>query len=317
MVGKRTRRIRKGRLFLIILVFGLTAAGLIWFAVGGVRSLLLRQTADIQSLHPGKTIQQVTVEGVIIKKEHLVPAQYSGSVTFSVADGQRVKAGTALGKISASALDAATGVKDYAIRATASGVICTHMDGLETVLTPASLESIEIPPLDKIENKESQEPGLVEKGQPIAKIVDNLAPVYIHSQLSMDLIDKLEANVKSPIAMEWQDYTLEAFLHKAKRGSQPGVILVLKKYPDELVHRRLLVMNLTTETLEGLLVPEKSLVIKEGQEGIYQVWKGLVRWVPVEVSGRLNEQAAIKGKEIQQGIRYVGNPAFAREGDRL
>ncbi|RYD06350.1 hypothetical protein N752_05505 [Desulforamulus aquiferis] len=153
--------------------------------------------------------------------------------------------------------------------------------------------------------------------RPIAKIIDNLSPIYIHTVLPEEEVKKLEEKKDSTIGMEWQGQNIDLLLHKVNTGSQPGVIFVVKKYPDNLIHRRQVDIRLTTERLDGLLINEKAVVFQGEQAGIFIVWKGIVRWVPVEIAGRLKDQVSVKGTDIEPGIRYVGNPYLVRDGDRL
>lgn len=315
--GKKVRRIKIGRVIIVVLLFAILLFSLLWVAANGIRGIIVKYTANVDSLLPATISQQLNIEGVLIKKELLILAPYNGEVKFTITDGQRVKVGTIFADLTVNSMDATTGTIKHSIKSPASGVLCSHIDGLETVLDPGALDIIEIPTLDKIQKDGREMSGLVEKGQPVAKVVDNLSPIYLHTVIPEGEVKRFEEQKQDTIYMKWQGHTIELRLHKVNTGSQPGVIFLVKKYPDNFIHKRQIEMQLTTENLEGLLVNEQSLVLKDGQEGIFQVWKGLVRWIPVEITGRLKDQVSVKGKDIEPGIRYVVNPTLVREGDRL
>lgn len=310
---RKKRSIKKSRMLVALL--GILV--LTWFLGGSLRSVLYRSLLEVQTLQPGIVTEDFASEGVLIKQEYLIAAPLKGAVSYSLADGQRVKAGTSFGVLKVTTMESSSGVREYALRAPVSGVLCNHVDGLETILVPGNLDVVEIPALDKIVDKPSQSVGPVENGQAVAKVIDNLAPVYIYGVLDDKSYGIVSQAKETYLKLKWQDQIIEAKVDKLLSGKQKGVFLLVKNYPDELLHARKLSYQVNVRALEGFLVPEDALFTKEGQSGLYVVWKDLVRWSPVKVEGRLRGQAAITGEVIQPGVRYVVNPRFAREGDRL
>jgi len=309
--------VNKGRLlfFLFLCVIFLT---LCWFLASGVKSFIFKQLITVDTLQPGVAEQDYAGQGILIKQEYLVNAPLKGTMKFSVPDGERVKAGTTFGVLMASDMESASGVRQYAVKAPVSGVVCSHIDGLETILLPGNLDVVEISALDKIKsNSPAGQTGLVENGQPVAKVIDNLAPVYIYGLFTEEDVKQIQRQKEPVFKIKWENQVIEARIDKVFPGEQPAVLFIVKNYPDEILHHRKINFHVTTAMLKGILVDERSLVQRDNQVGIYLVWKGFVRWVPVEITGRLRGQAAIQGKDIQPGIRYVVNPTFAREGDKL
>lgn len=311
---RRTRCTKKGRLFItsvIILMFG-------WLLVGGIKSLLFRSLVEVASLKPSIVTQDITTPGVLIKQEYLITAPLKGTVEYSLTDGQRVKAGSALGVIKSPSMQTTSGTTQSTFRAPVSGVFCNHLDGLETILVPGNLDVVEIPALDKIEEKDPlQSSSTVENGQPVAKVIDNLAPIYFYGWLNQETYKQIEKVKDKEVKLKWQGEIIAAQVEKLISGQQPVAFFSIKQYPDAILHSRKVNLSVNVGSLEGILVDEASLVKKNNQEGLYFVWKGLVRWFPVEVTGKLRGQAAIKGESVQPGVRYIVNPRYAREGDKL
>jgi len=315
---RKKRRIKKGRLVFFALIVCALLLLVCWSLLNGLRVLVFKSMADVQTLKPGVVSQQSTVEGILIKQEYLITAPLKGTLKFSVADGQRIKGGATLATVSAPSMEAASGLQQYALKAPVSGVFSRHVDNFETILVPKSLGVVQLPTLDKIEsNYKSVQEGPVDSGQSVAKVVDNLAPMYIYATVSETELNKIKKLNKSFVDLSWQGQDIEAKVDKIGYGNRPQIILSIRNYPDGLVHLRRTKFSVKTDVLEGLLVSDKSLVTRDGQTGLYLVWKGMVRWTPVEVAGRLQGQVAIKGKEIQPGLSYVTNPFLAREGDRI
>lgn len=311
---RRSRRIKIGRLFIttiFILIVG-------WLLVGGIKSLLFRSLVEVASLEPKIVTQDITTPGVLIKQEYLINAPLKGTVEYTLADGQRVKAGSAFGVVKTTSLQTTSGTTQTTLRASVGGVLCNHLDGLETILVPGNLDVVEIPALDKIEEKSPlQSSTTVENGQPVAKVIDNLAPIYFYGLLNQEAFKQIEKVKDNDVKLKWHEETIEAKVEKLISGQQPVAFFSIKQYPDEILHSRKVNLSVNVGSLEGILVDEASLVKKNNQVGLYLVWKGLVRWFPVEVTGKLRGQAAIKGENVQPGVSYIVNPRYAREGDKL
>ncbi|CCO08761.1 HlyD family efflux transporter periplasmic adaptor subunit [Desulforamulus hydrothermalis] len=314
----RKVRVVNGNRFLCFVLICFIIAAMGWLFASSAKSFIYKQLITVDVLQPGVVEQDYAAEGILIKQEYLVKAPLKGNMKFLVADGERVKAGTSFGELAASDIDAVSGVKRYAVKAPVSGVVCRHVDGWETVLLPGNLDVVEIPALDKIKSDLPEETkSLVEHGQPVAKVIDNLAPIYVYALFSLNDVKQIQQQKDTVLKLKWAGQVVEARVDKVFLGEQPAVLFIVKNYPDEILHYRKIKFHITTAILKGILIDEKSLVQRDNRYGIYLAWKGFVRWLPVEVTGRLEGRVAIRGTDIQPGIRYVVNPAFAREGDKL
>lgn len=316
---RKKRVVKKGRLLFFGLLFATFILCFLWYLVGGIKTLIYHQLLEIQILQPSIVRQEFSVQGVLIKQEYPIALPLKGSMTFTISDGERVKAGTQIGVLSAADMESATGVKTYAMKSPTSGMLCTHVDGYEDILIPGNINIVQIPALDKIDsNISGKVPAVAEKGQKVAKVIDNLGPIYIYGSFPPEKLKEIQNQKENTIKVMWQQQLLEAKLDKLiSNQQQPGMLLLLKNYPDGILHQRKLDFQLVTGELEGLLVNEEALVAKDNKPGLYILWKGIVRWVPVEITDRLAGKVKVSGQELQPGIRYILNPKFAREGDRL
>ncbi|AQS58330.1 HlyD family efflux transporter periplasmic adaptor subunit [Desulforamulus ferrireducens] len=316
---RKRRVVKKGRLLFFILLFTALLLCILWYLFSGIKTLIYHQLLEIQTIQPSLVRQEFSVQGLLIKQEYPITLPIKGSMNFTISDGERVKAGTQLGVLSATDMESASGVKAYAVKSPTSGMLCTHVDGFEDILIPGNINIVQIPALDKIDSNISGEvPAVAEKGQKVAKVIDNLGPLYIFGYLSQERLGAIHGLKDASLKIKWQQQILEAKVDKLiANQEQPGMLLLIKNYPDTILHQRKLDFHLITGELEGLLVNEEALVFKDNKPGIYILWKGMVRWVPVEISGRMAQKVKITGQEIQPGVRYIVNPKYAREGDRL
>ncbi|ABO49250.1 hypothetical protein Dred_0711 [Desulforamulus reducens MI-1] len=315
----KRRRTRKTRLIKIkkLLFFLIILLVAIWFFLG-LKSLIYRTLINVEIMQPGELTENISTEGILIKQEYLIKSPLKGTMKYSISDGQRVKVGTTLGVLEAPSMDTVSGVKQYAVKASVGGMLCNHVDGLETILMPGNLDGVEIPSMDKISNRgQALTEGNVEKGAPVAKVIDNLSPVFLFGTLKAEDYKKIEQRKEPELKLLWQNQTILARVEKLLNDETKGFLLVLKNYPDLILHNRRVKFQFSLGKMEGLLVKDESLVTQGNEEGLFIIWKGLVHWVPVKVKGRLGGQAVIEGADIQPGISYVINPRFAREGDKL
>lgn len=316
--GKTGARPPKKKLAGRLILFGLGLLLLFWFLLS-LKGVIYRNIARVETLQTGQLTEQITVSALLIKQEYLINAPLKGYMNYSVSDGQRVKAGTSCGVLEAPSMDTISGLKQYAVTTPAGGVFCNHIDGWETILVPGHLDVVDMPPLDKIDNNRPMTTGgNVEKGAPIAKVIDNLTPIFLAGELEAENFNKLKQLKDAEIKLDWQDQLVRAKIDMLEnKGEKKAFVLVLKNYPDEILHFRIISFQIITGEIAGLLVREEALVSKDNKEGLYIIWKGLVRWVPVKIIKTLNGQAAIEGVDLQPGMSYVVNPRFVREGDRL
>ena len=313
----RARRPRK-KLAVRIIFLCLGLLLLFWFLLS-LKAVIYRNIARTETLQPGQLTEKITVSALLIKQEYLINAPLKGVMKYSVSDGQRVKAGTSLGVLEAPSMDTVSGLKQYAVTTPAGGMFCSHIDGLEAILIPGQLDVVEMPPLDKIDNNSPLTTGgNVEKGAPIGKVIDNLTPIFLAGELEAENFKQLQQLKDSELKLDWQNQRILAKVDKLEnKGEKKGFVLVLKNYPDEILHHRKIEFQIITGEITGLLIKEEALVSKDNKEGLYIIWKGLVRWVPVKIINRLYGQAAIEGADIQPGMSYVVNPRYVREGDKL
>ncbi|MCL5290405.1 MAG: hypothetical protein M1489_05175, partial [Firmicutes bacterium] len=147
-----------------------------------------------------------------------------------------------------------------------------------------------------------------EKGQPVMKIVDNLSPlaIFMHAPGGFPG-DRL--NKGGLITMVWENNQFTGRIAESGvYGGRTRIIVKTLSYPGGFLQMRKVVLALEGGTVSGCIVPAKSLVTREGQEGLYIMNKSRSIWVPVRVEGVVNDMAAVSGDRVSPGTRYVVNP---------
>ncbi|GBF33280.1 hypothetical protein DCCM_2379 [Desulfocucumis palustris] len=307
--GRRPLRRRNWAAVLILLACGVF---ILFIVATQIWQLILFRLINIEFLTPAVFNQADSVNCLLIKDETLINAPVGGNFRLTVNEGVRVKAGQEVARVSAQAGEGGA----HALAAPRSGLVCTHIDNRENILKPAYMDALDISQLQKI--TENARPGeIVEKGQSVVKIVDNLAPLLIYLQAPEEYPrEKLRKG--GALTLLWNGKELNGRLETLKEAvNRTELIIRISDYPDKLVHLRNVDMELLRDRVTGFKVPSSALVEKNGVKGIYISSKQRVEWCPVEVRGHMDGEPVIAGTGLGAEIRYIKNPRWVRVGDRV
>lgn len=283
---------------LLILGFLLAWSRFIVF-VSGVEFLALQEVS-----------QNAPLGGILVKEEKVIRSPVSGKIHFAAEDGNRLEMGAPAAEVMA----VEGGGVVHKLVTPAAGMFCSRLDGLETILTPANLDVLDFSSLDRIGHKHVSEGDRVEKGQAVFKLIDNLSATYFYAEAAKTGFPAELLEKPHWFKATWDNHPLmiKTFKIVEKEGGWEG-LFQLSNFPDELVHNRKVDLNITTNRLAGLLVPQHAVVYKDETPGLYLSVKKRAQWVPVKVEGELNGKVSISGKGLGENTRYVSNPALIRE----
>lgn len=307
-------RVRPGRFILVLIALvcgtGLTLWGA-WNTLAWAKNNVLLHLLDVQSLEHDEIRETLAVEGLLIKHEEPVKAPAAGRLRLLVQDGDRLRTGALLAEIS--------GTVDQKVWSPGAGVFCTHLDNLESVLVPGMIDVLDMSAVEKISGSVPPIADEVAGGQLIGKVVDNLQPLLVFIQL--DNLDESAARSfkkNTAVTLLGEDRKLAGKIIQAGLGENTlSMFVELSRYPENYIHERRVRLDLVTRQMTGWLVPEESIVFKEGKPGLYVVSKQAIRWMPVAVHDRLQGMAAVSGDALSNSVHFIKNPGWAREGVRL
>ena len=299
---RRTAIFRRGAGLLVLLL-------VLYFVFWG---RFVAKVSNVQFLSRQEVAQVVALEGILLKNEIVFRASVGGKLHLVAADGDRLEAGAKAAQVLA--VQQEVGGETYDIVTPVAGICCTHLDGLEQILSPDSMDVLGIPKFEKIDDKATFEGARVEKGQPVLKIIDNLSPVYIYAETPKSYFPDLKTDKPTWWEATWEGMALSVRSFKVSdKGDMWAGYFMLSAYPDQLLHQRTIRLNITARTLKGFLVPQRAIVFREEQPGIFLSIKKKAYWKPVTIEGELDGMLAVSGPGLTQDSRYVNNPLLARE----
>ncbi|SHI59808.1 HlyD family efflux transporter periplasmic adaptor subunit [Desulfofundulus thermosubterraneus] len=302
---------RASKIFpLVILVSAVLFS--IWWLGNRVWNLVETRQVRLEWLEEDKVSRTITTSGWLIKEERLLHSPGRGQLRLLVGDGQRVRAGEAVAEILLS--DNGDVKKKMVVYAPWGGVFCNHIDGLEKVLRPGN--ALEMEAVEKLGAKSfSLATGdRVEKGQPVGKLVDNLSGMWYWCRVPQEETNAGKWSSGQQVVVLWRGQQICARLEKIT-GKE--MLFLLPVYPGDLVQQRHVQLELVAGEVAGYLVLPRAVVERDGHPGIYVISRRRATWVPVQVLGETSGRVVISGRGLSTCTRYVANPLWVREGDRL
>ena len=247
---------------------------------------VLPEVTDIfettQTLEPGTLRIAYETTGYLIKDESVGIAPESGDIQYLVAVGTAVKKGYPIVSVTPDGesnqdarfgeymdkLDGYEGLSEE-YNSPISGVFSLTVDGYEDYFTPDKMDKIKRETVESLSYKSANlERSSVIEGEPIYK-VSNDDNWYV-----LCWVDKETAESYSEgraVSLELPEGTVDASVHSVREdGDDYRVIFYLNVYYEAFCESRAVDMSIVTSDNEGLLVDNKCIVEKDGQQGVYK-----------------------------------------------
>ena len=319
MVTKKEKQNKKEKniCYLVLIIFLMILV--LWFIGSFVWGIIISQFTDVRILENIKVHSDIKTDGLLIKRETVIRTPERVKVKYLVTDGTRLRAGVPVASLQSADLNTVDGQASSVFYTPQAGTFCLHLDGFEQVLSPDTLDIMQIPKLAEIGTKavptKFEDVVIIESGQPVYKLVDNLKPLLVKLELADDQLPERVLVVGRWLKLQWQGNSFSGrSVDYKKQGASCDILLSVDEYPNELAHYRKIPLVIVTQELVGLLVDRKSIVLKDGQPGIYSLNKVVVRWVPVKIEGQSENKVVVSGEELTEGMRYIHNPIWYKLG---
>lgn len=182
------------------------------------------------------------------------------------------------------------------IYAKTSGLVSYELDGYENVLKPENIQALKpanvqeiIDTLNNVDKKKK-----VEKIEGV-KVVDNFE-WYITAIIPKGLLSK--EDIGKGIRVRFKDYNDTVVYGNLKvfnEGNEHGNLIVVRTDEQMKDFQRIRTANveIITKYSEGLIVPLKSIVQKEGLQGVFIERSGIARFVPIKITISNDKEALV------------------------
>ena len=272
---------------------------------------VLPEVTDIfettQTLEPGTLRISYETTGYLIKEESIGVAPENGEIQYLVSVGTAVKKGYPVVSVKSDGKDdREPRFSDYmkklkgyeglseAYDSPASGVFSLTIDGYEDYFVPEKMNSIKREKVESLSyDSVNLERDSVIKGEPIYKI-SNDDRWYVLCWVDKDTAESYTEG--RSVSLEFPDGAVDASVYSVEKdGEDYRVIFFADVYYEGFCENRALDMSIVTSDNEGLLVENRCIEEKNGQQGVYVVNKnGNYVFTRISVISTDGEQSVIE-----------------------
>ncbi|MGE5379876.1 MAG: HlyD family efflux transporter periplasmic adaptor subunit, partial [Methylocystaceae bacterium] len=307
-ISQEKRKKQAGGLAILLaalfLVFCLSHGLIRVIKVGIVRSSLEYKTAAVEEVVAG-----VKVKGLVIRPEQVLPAPVSGRFENVVLNEARVRQGSVIGQLYPTG-----GGAPHAIKAPTTGMVVFGVDGLESAFEGFKFLSCSPEALEYQANFRSLAGEEVKAGQPLLKIVDNLAPLKIVVGFKLsDFAEPWESGKKVEIICGSRNFRAE--VTELKGSGDQGMALLTLPGDDFLGRLRTASFTLVEFKAQGVTVPRSSLVHYGTGLGVYILANEKPKAVSVKIECQNDKKAVVDG--LAAGELIVTNPEHIKDAKPL
>lgn len=314
MKSKRKLRI----VLLLFLVCAITILG-----SGVVKGLVTRFFFNIVPVQYSVLEDNRDVKFIIIRHETAISSPASGSYNTIYQEGERVAKNTIVGYLVKSTGTSLEKTERIPVVAPCAGIISYKTDGFENLCNPVVWTKLDLDRLVEVEKRLEQTSsgddktgGMVEAGKRLFKIIDNLAPEYLFTEI----------DVKSGRVFQ-KGGTVDLYLDELEglriRGTVKDVVKsdsinrLLIEIPGTLQQRdsRIIGGSVVVDWFPGVVLEHDVLVERNGKVGVYLLKKGIITWQEVNITGIVGNSAALEGLASDDWI--VTTPGLVKEGQRV
>jgi hypothetical protein len=285
---------------------------LVGFGLWNYYSSWVVSQLSLEIVRQGWVKHEKTVKGVFANTEVVLTAPAEGKVILFPEEGRRLKKGETVAKLESSGVDHGPSREGVLVTAPISGLFYSARDGLEQVITPESLMSMELDGLlsqvGNLQQSTENDKNIISKHSPVGKMVNNLYPSWAFVYL--ETTDNVKKDDIVKFSVEGEEYTGTVM---KLSGNPQGAVVRFSQYVKGTTEKRIKdVIWINKPPSKGLLVPTRSLCTFGEERGVYYNSEGIARFKNVRVLDYNDDVACISG--LPEGVQVITNPRKGIEG---
>jgi putative membrane fusion protein len=286
---KERVRARKTVLKLAVVVTVIIFAGSLVYLTG--RNLIAAyrdHQRDTVLAQYGAIEENLQGQGLVLRHETVFNAPATGFFENMVSDGGKVRINALLGYY-------ITRGEKQSLHASASGLFTRQIDGLEGVLQNVTVSAVG-PETFSYRIQHHDPEAEFKTGQGVYKIVDNLEPTRLILQFPEQKATP-ELKKDQPASLYVDGKMLgECTVLDFKNDFHKLVVMVeTSDFKEELLNKRQVNAELTMRSPSGYLIPEKSVINRGQEKGIYCVDGEEIIFRAVQVLAIKDGTAVVEG----------------------
>lgn len=284
---------------------------------------------EVIPVHYDEVEDKLAGEFLLLRDEETVTSSVRGVFQPVKEEGERVAKNAVVGYLEVVGGTSLEKKSSVPIKAPSAGVLSYCTDGLEQICAPEMWTQLDLSKIDlqaltaysqtlksqTNNDKVNEDNGTIniEAGQSLFKIVDNLSPCYFYLMGTGAYPEKVKKEATVSVRLDKNK-------EKLYKGTvvdivrEAGTYRVLIKVIDDFVggKNRQVTGELLVSSYKGIVLPEKVLLYKDNQYGVYVFQKGRARWKEVERIAQFDEKVVVSG--LEEGDWLIANPEKVQDG---
>lgn len=301
-------------LFLVILAF------ISWRAI---QSLVCRFCVDVIPVQHKIVEDVLNAEFLVLRDESLISAPASGRLELNYSEGERVGKNAIVGYIIKTTGTSLQKEEKIPIRAQQTGILSFHIDGFENLCRPETWAQVDTKLFADLEKKLTEKAAIngennsiVNKGDNLFKITDNLSPCYLYWKAAGIYPDEWKKDVLLSIKLhEFNSDKIAGRITEFTKDDEAANILIKISGRKGMEKYRRIRGEIVVEKNRGTVVAKSVLVLRQGVPGVYLVKKGRAAWQKVKIIEYLEDSILIEG--LRLGQQLITTPRLVEEGQRI
>ncbi|PKM90992.1 MAG: hypothetical protein CVU87_00300 [Firmicutes bacterium HGW-Firmicutes-12] len=321
-IKRNGRRYRVKRIVRTILLLSLVVL-VIYFSRGHAKTFVLQ--FFVKTIPVEYSVLEDTRDAsfLLIRSEKTVTSPIRGRYERKYQEGDRVANNSVVGYLVKTIGTSLEQTERIPIMSPYAGMLSYYTDGYEKLCNPdvwSQLDLNKLVELQKglvaVESGETKNNSEIEAGQRLFKIVDNLAPQYLFTEIELPDDSLIQIGNTIVIKLEAEgNLRIQGVIDEIERYD--SIMRVLIEIPATPILREYRKINgsIIVDNYEGIILEQDVLVHLDNKVGVYLLDQGLVRWQEVGIVGKVGSKVAIEGLPSKNWI--IATPGFVEEGQRL
>ncbi len=304
---------------ILLLIFLVFVAFIGWKTIHSLICRLFVEVIPVQH----KIVEDVlNTDFLVLRDETLITAPASGRLEMNYSEGERVGKNAVVGYIIKTTGTSLQKEEKIPIRVHQTGILSFHVDGFENLCHPETWAQVDVSLFADLEKNLAKKTNNVEnnsivnKGDSLFKITDNLSPCYLYSKVTGIYPEEWKEDIL--LSIKLQEFNNEKITGRiiefAKNDDAVNMLIKISGSKGIEKYRRLR-GEIVVEKNKGTMLEKSVLVLQQGVPGVYLVEKGRSTWKKVSIIEYLGDNVLVDG--LQLGQQLILTPSLVKEGQRI
>lgn len=260
---------------------------------------------------------------LLIRREKAIASPVAGRFEKICQEGERVAKEAVIGYLVINTGTSLERTERIPIKTPQAGMISYYTDGFENLYNPEVWRNLDLDKVIELEkglvpvnNGKAKKDDMVEAGERLFKIVDNLAPEYLFTEFELTSDKAFSVGSFIDLNLDEPENPRVKGLVKDIKSKDSGIRVLFEIHkttrPKET---RQIDGSIVIESYKGVVLGNGVLVERDGKTGVYLLDKGLIQWREVNIVGMVNGKTAVEGLASNDWV--VTTPGLVSEGQRI